>query len=654
MTISDLIVLPAVRSDPELANIDPDSLGLPGWDRVWKMLAADPLLPLGSAIPGLHSLRSVDVERARLRLPQRNILHEAGCRTFGDIATCSTASFERCPSAKPGLLASLAKGLVTFLANRGVQPAGPRDEGMPADPLPAPAATGPGSLVALAAAFVSMPNGAITMARLRGGNEAKPPTRQALGNEAQVTGERIRQREEMGLQWLTEALGPGTRLGPSRDRLRMELGAAYPVESLMRVDGMVEFVGSSNVSRGSDVWKLLLHALGYKQKAGWLVSDPIMAPNARGLASFCPGVNGVFGMKPDVINAIVAAGVRPEVAALWLSAAPDLHMLEGHVVAWPANNCRTRARSVLAVHGEPMTLDDLMREVVHGREATRGERNSVRNIITRVGINQVALREWSIAPYTNLAIETVKWVEQYPGRQPPIEALLDAMASKFGAARASTHTYARSSPFLIIEGGIVRLRDNHEPPAVNAAISPGRDRDVFAADTPGEFIWNVCVDFDVRRGSGRIFPQGLYAELGLVRGEDLMLHCGDHKIPVSWPKTTLSPKVGTLRQLADSVGAVDGDVLVFTIDRDLQMAVDHVPTLAGADDTERFVRAVLLGNDDSEETTELIARRSFVPEGQRHVEMLRHLVESSPSRAARALFRAVGPSPETAGDNPAS
>ncbi len=653
MMIYDLIALATVRSDPALADVEPDFLGTPEWDRIWKMLAEDPMLPLGLAIPGLFAFRSVGVEQACLPLRERNFLDEARCSTFGDIAARPAASFELWPSATPRLLASLVRGLVTFLADREVQSARISDEVGVAQPLPTPAPTTPASLNGLATAFLATPNGAITMARLPGGNEARP-TLQALADEASVTRERIRQREAAGRSWLASKWGPGSQLGQRRDRLRLELGAAYPVELLLGVDRMGEFVGASSIVRGSNEWQLLLSALGYTEAAGWLVSGPTIAPGARGLASCCPAADGAFGTKQGVVDAIVAAGVRPEVAALWLSAAPDLHMFEGHVVAWPANNLRTRARSVLAVHGEPMTIDDLMREVLGGGEATRGQKNSVQAILTRVSINHVALPEWSVASYEGLAIETVKWVEQYPERRLPLEALIDAMVSTFGAARASAHTYARSSPALIVEAGIVRLRDNHEPPAVNAAISPGRDRDVFAADTPGEFIWNVCVDFDVRRGSGRIFPHGLFAELGLVRGDALTLHCGDHEIRVSWPETANAPNVGSLRLLADSVGAVDGDVLVFTIDRDHRMTVDHVPTLAGADDTERFVRAVLLGSDDSEETTELIARRSFVPEGRRHVEMLRHLVASSPSSAARDLLRAVGPSPETAGANTAS
>ena len=636
--LRDLIALTTVRDDPGLAGKEPAALGAAEWARLWALLAEDPMMPLEVAIPGLVGVRLIDVASARLRLRERNFLNEARCRTFGDIGARPAASFELWPSATPRLLGSVLRSLIDFLDARPAASLNAVDSVAPARPPSPPAPAEMASLVDLAAGLRAAQDGPIALVRLRGGTDRRPSL-QDLADEYGVTRERIRQRERQGLDWVLSRSGSGTRLGRHRDALISALGAAYPLDALPGKSEFEDLTGDSDVDQGSDEWKLLLFVMGYSEAPGWIIAGPAFAPGATGLASHREPSGGVFGAEFDVLNALTRAGVRPEVSVRWLTAAADLRVFEGDVIVWPARNLRSRARAVLAVRGEPMSLDDLMLVITDGREATRGERNSVLQIMTRVSMTHVALPDWGMEAYEGIATEIVKWLTACPDKSASCDALVEAMISTCGAARASVNAYVAANPAIVLEDGTVRLTAQADDAVMSAGASPGRDRDVFAGDAPGEFIWLVCVDHDILRGSGRPLPRGLFGELGLARGDQRLLGWRGCEIRVSWTLGATGPTVGSLRRVANTLEAVEGDVLVFLLDREENVSVARVEAVAGSGDVERFVRAALIATDDSERTLDLIARRSFVPDGE--FAAFAHLAAAASIRGARELFRAL-------------
>ena len=637
-TLRDLIALTTVREDPGLADMEPAALGAAEWARLWVLLAEDPMMPLEVAIPGLVGVRLIDVASAGFRLRERNFLNEARCATFGDIGARPAASFELWPSASPRLLASVLRSLITFLDARGAASLDLGDSVAPARPPSPPAAAEMASLEDLAAGLRATQDGPIALARLSGGTDRRP-TLQDLADAYGVTRERIRQRERQGLDWVLSRSGSGTLLGRHRDALVSALGAAYPLDALPGAPEFEELMGSSDVAKGSDEWKLLLFVMGYSEASEWIIAGPEFAPGASGLGRHCEPAGGVFGAEPDVLDALTRSGVRPELSVRWLTAAADLRVFEGNVIVWPARNLRSRARAVLAVRGEPTSLDDLMLAITDGREATRGERNSILQIMTRVSMTHVALPDWGMDAYESIAAEIVKWLTASPDQSANYDALVEAMVSTCGAARASVSAYVVANPAIVLEDGTVRLTGHTDDAVMSAAASPGRDRDVFAGDAPCEFIWLVCVDHDILRGSGRPFPRGLFGELGLTRGDQRLLGWRGCEIRVSWTLGATGPTAGSLRRVANTLEAVEGDVLVFLLDRDENVAVARVEAIAGSDDVERFVRAVLLATDGSERTLDLIARRSLVPDGERAA--FAHLAAAASTSGARDLFRAL-------------
>lgn len=638
LRIGDLVSPALLRPLPELAALCPGEMAIEHWLALWTSLAAQPTLLLIDAIPSLAGLDDTPVDALELGLRDRNFLHAARCETLGDIGARPAASFELWPSASKRLLASLTRSLCIFLAR---QPCAA--SALPLEDLPLPtveqATEGMETLDELLVRVSDSADGEIFLARLPRRNGRRPETLQALADANGVTRERIRQREVRGRRELDLYLREPGPLRQSLDRIKADVGSAYPVDSVVQLPAFALIADTNGFSHESHEWRLFLHALSCQEREDWVVADLSFVPCARSLQAWCPEVDGVFGLISEVVSAIRSAGVPATVVARWLEAAPDLSLFEDHVVHWPVSNLRARARAVLAVRGRPMDIDDLLGEVRPNAEVTRGERNGLLGALTRVSMSEVALPEWNLDPYEGLSVEIQKWVEAAPNQILPLDSLVEEIVSAFGAAPASVRSYVSSNPSLISEHGMVRFVDGADDGSLDAAASAAWDRDVFAGDDDGSYLWLVCVDTDVQRGSGRLFPRGLFAELGLRRGGRAALRVGDLEVAVGWHETGPSPTIGSLRRVALSVGADIDDVLVLRIDRTLETAAYRVRGIAGVEDTRRFVREVLLATEQDEEAPSLLARRSFLPATAEAAADLRHLAENSSSADARHLVR---------------
>ena len=105
-------------------------------------------------------------------------------------------------------------------------------------------------------------------------------------------------------------------------------------------------------------------------------------------------------------------------------------------------------------------------------------------------------------------------------------------------------------------------------------------------------IWHVDVDKDILRGSGRALPNEIALRLGMHPPANLTLQCVAGDVMVAWQETSNIGAIhGSLRALAEHLGAVDRDRLRLIFDADERTLVGElVPGLvAGVHGTEALI-----------------------------------------------------------------
>jgi hypothetical protein len=119
-------------------------------------------------------------------------------------------------------------------------------------------------------------------------------------------------------------------------------------------------------------------------------------------------------------------------------------------------------------------------------------------------------------------------------------------------------------PRFVLEDGWVRLRPADEPYVVTASVAATRG--VYVTG-PDRMSMRVPVDAEVLRGSGRSCPQVVAAALGVTPDERRSLSSSCGPLLITWPVgAAFGPALGSVRELAGSVGAQEGDLLRLDLD----------------------------------------------------------------------------------------
>lgn len=184
--------------------------------------------------------------------------------------------------------------------------------------------------------------------------------------------------------------------------------------------------------------------------------------------------------------------------------------------------------------------------------------------VARADKSRWGLTQWIDDIYEGIPAEIQQRVEE-DGGATTLERLLDELPRLFNVSESSVLTYV-GTPKFILQDGIVRLRQSHEPYSYdNSDIhnTPG----VFALDT-GRVSLLYVVDNDVLRGSGRKLAIAAGKILDLTVNERLQF-AGPNNITVtiSFPETSpTGPSLGSTRALAEITGAKLGNLLTVTFD----------------------------------------------------------------------------------------
>lgn len=400
----------------------------------------------------------------------------------------------------------------------------------------------------------------LTHRLLRLGSSRK--TLDELGQMHDVTRERVRQIETRLLQRLREVL-QDDRYRPVRwalFQLEAGLGALAP-------DSEVPICGE--VTAEADTFRLLLHVSGYvhDEQAGVIRQSDFQLPPPEDL----PLVDdGPLIDESVLLDQLTVAGVAAAHLDFAVGRVTGVRRLDGALALWP-RNIASKGVAVLAVRRRPMTPDEIA-DVIDEDFSRRGFRDRIFNEprVMRSSRHHVALRSWELPEYGGIVPAMIERLASGPM---PLSDLAQELASKFAISTASVTMYS-VAPVFRTSGGTIELRPENDP-FVPGNI-PSRVPGLFRHDTD-RLAWHVRTDHDILRGSGRSIPDEIAVFLGGSPPMSLRLHHAGKDIPVGWAETSNSgPAIGSIRELAESVGATDGDLLRLVFDRADRSISAHV------------------------------------------------------------------------------
>lgn len=383
-----------------------------------------------------------------------------------------------------------------------------------------------------------------------------------LGQAMGVTRERVRQLEKQMTEQFEAHRGLFDQVVA---RIHQRIAPITRVESTRR-----ELPALAAVAFGSDVtYNDVFMALGrvgdegravppWTVQGGWIF-EPNFPQRLREIVETEANEDGVVALD----DAARAVGIdratfeefcAREMAAKWM-------ILGDHVVA-RTGSYPDRAVAVLALHGEPMTAEDMVAASGGGNARSAANQFSVDPRMVKVSATKWALARWEHEEFRSIAEWIGQWIDssentvEIPelGEVPAVsvaELLGEAEAKE--VAESSVRAYANGSDYQTVDGMVIR-RPAEETQRVSRV--PEETRDLVNID--GHWHQLVTVTHDHLRGSGSSVGSGLanHFDLGWAEEKIFESRLGDQRLSVN---KLGQVNTATVRRFLEDLGVQEGD-----------------------------------------------------------------------------------------------
>ncbi len=395
--------------------------------------------------------------------------------------------------------------------------------------------------------------------RLRVWGRGGGPTLEAIGEDAGLTRERVRQLQVRCSRELRDRLN-GPRLAPIVDRaeeLQLRLGMYVRLDSERYAAALSWALRDISPDLLSDAELLFSWLAGpYTEHGGWAVSGggtPIKQIRAQ--LEEVAGDDG-FLSEADLRTELGRFSIHDDQHSAWMESFGRFQRLDD---GWfcGGQNVIDAAVRLLRLRGRPMSAEEILEDL--DRDASL---RSVRqrlfedDRVHRVTKSRFALREWAMDEYTSVAQEMVEEIER-SGGSVPIDELVQRLAVRHDISPASVRMYAGRPMFRVDAAGVISVRDEGSyEVGSDLAATPG-----CYEIAPGVASWRVRVDGEILRGSGRRVPEPLAGWLGLRPGSQREWNHSGGTMLLSWTAWG-QPTIGSLRSFVDQTHGQVGDWLV--------------------------------------------------------------------------------------------
>ncbi len=338
--------------------------------------------------------------------------------------------------------------------------------------------------------------------------------------------------------------------------LRQRLGVAAPESDV--VNELLD-LGLDPASQQAQV---LLHLAGpYVLTQGWF--DNAAAGGSATVDAVIEELLLQGGAVSDheIFAAAVSAGVTADRAERYVrERLPALRRLGKRWVQW-GDATGDMVAAALHVVGRPASVEEIVGLIGPLRTA-KTVRNalSVDDRFMRTSKSMWGLSTWGLDEYVGISVELAARIDAAGGAWRVEDLVAEVAAQVPDVSVSSIRTHLYSTLAFVVEAGIVRRRTAADgwpplPPlhSVRGAFGCGDN----------EIRLGVPVSADVLRGSRNPIPAPVAAAIGVSPGQERVFSTVLGPVYVVWRlSSTVGPYAGTLRAIAQALGATTSDTLV--------------------------------------------------------------------------------------------
>ena len=394
------------------------------------------------------------------------------------------------------------------------------------------------------------------------------PTLNELAIAWDITRQRVEQLQRRAEERIRTQLDQEQSVRALGRDLREALGVAFPLAALHTVPELGSVVapeGHPSSERSATIRRTMVWFAGFLLKDGWALSRRGIRPQAmlKGLPERAQARG--YLTYSEAVSELGAKGLVPQAAdALLGDAPPNMKLFGGVFLHW-ATSLTDKAEVLLRWLDRPATDAELLGFI--------GEKRSLRGFRNRLTDDErfafakdrsaFVLRDWGLDEPVGLSDAIAAWIDKVGG-EAVLADLVEDVANQGGWAKSSVRTYA-SAPRFVTNDGQVRLRRTDEPfeaPPADAATHPR------VQPIDGDRIrYIIEVIADTLRGSGRVVPTLLATTLRVDPGnERTFASPSGGSVRIGWSMTSPQPNIGSVRALAESIGAELGDRMALDFD----------------------------------------------------------------------------------------
>ena len=393
------------------------------------------------------------------------------------------------------------------------------------------------------------------------------PTLQALADDMGVTRERIRQIEKKLVRKFESHMrrSSGSAVHWRAETIRNLVGVARPfveIEALLLPE-----IGQPDYKH-----VLLTLAGPYDIRGKWLL--------LRAAIESDPTTDIVvmldeFGFIDERFASTELSnwGLDSSLHKEWLLDTGKFKEFNGKLARWDVG-IGDKVVAGLADLGEPATIDEILDHI----QSDRARGSAVNAIssdprIARVNLTQLGLTSWGVTEYVSIS-STIRDLIVSSGGSIQLDDVVSTISKEFGAAESSVKTYC-GVPMFVLENGWVSLRQDLSTFRYETYF-PRNSRGVFRLKG-GRVCFLLEVNEELLRGSGRPLPPVVAALLDMAVNEELVFcYASDLSVTLTHPEASISPSIGSLRPLAETVGANLGEYLTVILDKAVMSVQCHL------------------------------------------------------------------------------
>lgn len=386
-----------------------------------------------------------------------------------------------------------------------------------------------------------------------------PVTLKDIASELDLSRERVRQLQQKAQKALQLYILSNRNIRWLLHQLRYEIG------SLASSETIAEVFDRYGVTTDTLYGRMLLDLAGPYTV---IESGFVRLAGTDDLEVLMTKIQSAIGFEGHIEHQALAeligkTGLRGEKGITrFLEKLVGLKRFEQQWYLWKGSSI-DKAFVVLKVYSTSITAKEIAVVIGEGHsERTLNNGMSDDKRFIRTGKRTWGLTEWGCEEYSGIVEEIFERILA-KGGSAEVQWLVDDIVNTFDVAENSVRLYLDTFAF-IVENDMVRRRTEKDGWIVDTSLSVTRG--TYRIGT--SIRYEVRVSKDVLRGSGQAIPAGTAIALGVSPGAKISFSSktGD-EVLVGWRLwSTSGPDIGSIRLLANKVGASNGDYLVLVFD----------------------------------------------------------------------------------------